>query len=63
MAALGFYTTATEALRGADLSGKSAIVTGDLREGGGERRPPLCFAGRQSTPLLQPSLGPPDLCN
>ncbi|EFN54545.1 hypothetical protein CHLNCDRAFT_135326 [Chlorella variabilis] len=28
MAALGFYTTATEALRGADLSGKSAIVTG-----------------------------------
>ena len=57
MTKLSFYTTAQEALQGADLTGKIAIVTGTraARAGAGRgRRRRRCPA--TAAPLLPPKL-------
>ena len=61
---LGYRTTALDALRGADLSGKVAVVTGEGMNG---PRPPMRGPGRAAAAALPPSgpclLVPPACCD
>ena len=59
---LGYRTTALDALRGADLSGKVAVVTGEEING---PRPPMRGPGRAAalTPSGPCLLVPPACCD